>query len=244
MTLIDPQNNLDKYIKEWQEANAQYKQDYAMLAQMIQQMLALAKKGGQGTEEAFQLAEMGVMPSTMTVQGDTMGQLAASLNLSSACEEFTTDSQNIANGSGEVTPEQGKAFAKYLKELYDDLQKEMNLPKNKQWIDSNTANNILEALDKISAQFGAKNPDELNGDKVTQLLNYWYTNPDKGQENIQNLQANFQSWNNSESAQSQSLTAQEQFASNTFNQYLNTCTDVFKSSQQQEQNFVQNQKSN
>ena len=250
---VDPQTNLNNFIQQWQQANAQYATDYAYLAQMIQQMIALAKQGGNGVEEAFQIAQTAVMPGSMTVQGDTMGQLAASMNLGSACQEFTTDAQNNANGAGKVTPDQGDKFVKYIQQLYDDLQKELKLPKDQQWMDPNTANNILSALDKVSQEFGAQTPDDpnFNGATVASLLNSWEQNPtsqsgvnnDTGQQHIQNLQSGMQQWNNAESAQSQSLTAQEQFASNIYNQYMSACTTVLKSSQDQEQMMVSNLKS-
>lgn len=248
---VDPQTNLNNFIEQWQQANAQYATDYAYLAQMIQQMLALCKQGGNGTEEAFQIAQTAVMPGAMTVQGDTMGQLAASMNIGSACQEFTTDSQNTANGSGNITPDQGNQFVKYLQQLYDDLQKELKLPKDQQWMDPNTANNIISALNKISSEFGAATPDQLDGTTVANDMNNWINNPTQqggvnsmtGQQHIQNVQAGMQQWNNSESAQSQSLTAQEQFATNIYNQYMSACTNVLTSSQEQEKMIVSNMKS-
>ncbi|MBS0605012.1 MAG: hypothetical protein JSS60_08290 [Verrucomicrobia bacterium] len=252
---VDPQTNLQNYIDQWQQANAQYTSDYSYLIQMIQQMVALAKEGGSGVEEAYQLGEQCVMPGAMTVQGDTMGQLAASMNVGSALQQFTTDSQNDMNAAGTMTTDQAQQFVKYITETYDDIQAELKLPANQQWLDSTTANNILQSLCKVTQEFGFNDPDSMSENPdapavIQTSLNNWANNPtslygvNTGQQHMQNLQSSFTQWNNSESAQSQSLTAQEQFASNTYNQYMNSCTDVFQSTQQFVQNIVQHEIAN
>ncbi|MBS0605008.1 MAG: hypothetical protein JSS60_08270 [Verrucomicrobia bacterium] len=265
---VDPQTNLDNYIDQWTAANTQYNNDYAYLQQMISQMLVLCQQGGNGTQEAYQIAEMAVMPGAMTVQGDTMGQLAASMNVGSALQQFTTDSQNDMNAGTQMTQAQAQQFVQYIQQVYTDVTNEMALPQNQQWLSSQTATNILQSLNSISTGFGASNPNNLDANYVASYVNGWATNPtgtsvndpydggtlqnpagangqpDTGQQCIQNVQSAFTQWNNSLSAQSQSLTAQEQFASNTYNQYMNSCTDVFQSTQQFVQNIVQHEIAN
>ena len=165
---VDPQVNLQHYIDQWKQANAQYNTDYAYLYTMIKQMLALAKEGGNGIEEAFQVAEMGVMPSAMQVQGDVMGQLAGSMNIASALEQFTTDAQNEMNKGGKITENEAAKFVYYIQEFYLEIKHEMGLPKDKQWMDPNTAKNLMDAITKISNQFGAKTPMDwaFNGGTV------------------------------------------------------------------------------
>lgn len=256
----NPDNDLQNFIQQWEQQQAQAALDSQQLATLITQMLALAKSGK--TEEAFQVAEMGVMPQAMTVQGDGMGGLAGAMNIGSACQEFTTDAQNQVNNGTTITPAQAQQFITDLKQLYDAVQAEMNLPPNKQhWMDPNTAQGILNSLTKISGEFEVgSNPDSLAampgiGFIVASDIQQWTLQPNAinsgmdgnapaitGQQHMQNIQAGFQQWNNTESAQSQSLTAQEQFAANTFNQYMNACKGIFQAMQQQAQNFVQNQK--
>jgi hypothetical protein len=261
-SIKDPNDDLQQYIQQWQQAQAQYNQDYAYLGQMIQQMIDLAKQGGSGVEEAFQIGQMCVMPGAMTVQGDSMGELGATMNVGSACQEFTTETQNDINNGAKMTPAQAKEFIERLEQLYDAVKEELALPKNQQWMDPNTANNIIDAMNKIAGEFepGAT-PDTLYAlsdyyaGVISGDINQWTSNPTQlsqgvdgnaasatGQQHIQNIQAAFQQWTNTQSAQSQSLTAQEQFNANTFNQYMNACETVFSSMQKQYQNFVQNQK--
>lgn len=248
-------NNLDYYLRAWYEANKLWDADNLALQNAITHMLTLAKEGKMG--EAFQAAEHTVMPGAMTLQGDSMGQLAASMNVASASQEFTTDAQNAINGGKKMTIAQAKAFVKALQDMYNTIKAEMNLPKKDQWMDQATAQNMLNAIDKTCSPFAPIkpinpnfNPNDLDPAKVQADIIKWVTNPDvqptngkTGQQNLQDLQSGLTQWNNTESAQSQGLQAQEQFASNTYNQYMNTCVDIFQATQKQIQDMVQNQKS-
>jgi hypothetical protein len=261
-----PINDLNNAISQLNEANSIYNADYGMLQSMITQMIGLAKEGKVG--EAFQIAEQDVMPVATQVQGDSMGQLAASMNISSACQSFITDAQNGVNyitGNPGAAGSGGAAgyFAFCISYLYKQITNEMALPKSQQWMDPTTAQNFLQTINSICGQFydptqvGKKTvnvpltPNTIlaNSQNVANELEYWVNNPTSmdngktGQQNLQDLQANMTQLNNTVSAQSQGLQAQEQFASNTFNQYMNSCQGVFASSQAQAQNMVQNQKS-
>ncbi len=239
----DPQKNLNNFINQWWQESKQYTADYGYLTQMLQQMMAMAKSGN--IEGAFQVAQMNVMPSAMTVQGDTIGKLAAGMNIGSAYQEFTTASQNGVTND----PQEGNVanFIKFLQEFYNDIN---NGRTPMPWMSSATRNQLNAAIEKICKLFGVDNPNELNPITVATDIYNWTNGPMEktgngktGQENMQDLQAGFTQWNNVESAQSQGLQAQEQFASNTFNQYLNACLDIFKSSQGQIGAMVRNQKS-
>ncbi len=241
-------NNLDYYIRAWNEANQQWGTDHLALMNAITNMLKLAKEGKMG--EAFQAAEHTVMPGAMTLQGDSMGQLAASMNVASASQEFTTSAQNDLNAGTKMTTAQAAAFVKAMQDMYNTIQDEMKLPASKQWMDSSTAQNMLNAISKSCSPFGVTNPNDLTAATVQTDITYWINNPGtpvnggpSGQQNLQNLQSGLTQWNNTESAQSQGLQAQEQFASNTYNQYMNTCVDIFQATQKQIQAMVQNQKS-
>lgn len=241
-------NNLDYYIRAWNEANELWGADHLALMNAITNMLKLAKEGKIG--EAFQSAEHTVMPGAMTLQGDSMGQLAASMNIASASQAFTTDAQNAINGGKSMTKAQAEAFVKALQDMYKTIQAEMKLPANEQWMDQGTAQNMLNAIDKTCSPFGVTNPNDLDPTKVQADIIKWIKFPGtpgnggpSGQQNLQNLQSGLTQWNNTESAQSQGLQAQEQFASNTYNQYMNTCVDIFQATQKQIQAMVQNQKS-
>lgn len=246
-----PQENFEKFVKQWEQTHEQYKMDYAFLTNMIHHMMELLKKGAQGTEEAFQIASMGVMPAATTLQGDTMGELAGTMNVGSAFQAFTTGSQGDINAGDKISIPQIDQFINYLAQAYNDIYKEMKEHPN--LFNSSTANDIIQAITKICNIFGAKDPDGLLPQDVLNDLQQWIENPSKtftnpltgekntGQQNIQNLQSAFSQWNNSLSAQSQSLTAQEQFASNIFNQYMNACLSIFRSTQDFVKNMVHHQ---
>ncbi len=259
-----PDDDLHNYIQQWIDMQNQYNSDFASLASLIQQMEALVKQGGQGTEEAFQIGQMAVMPGAMTLQGDAMGELSTSMNIGSACEEFSTQTQNeINNGSG-ITDAQAAQLLQYMKQLYDAVKYEMTLPKDQQWMDPNTANGILQSLTKVCSEFEqGSNPDTIASQNpntwsiahvVAEDINQWVTKPQTddggfdggantitGQAHMQNIQNAMQQWNNTQSAQSQSLQAQAQFAGNTFNQYMTSCSNLFNATSKQYQTFVQNQ---
>ncbi|GEM_PF-4798228 len=253
---VDPQKDLNGFIEQWEKAGKQYEADYGQLLAMIQQMLVLAKKGEVG--EAFQMAQMVVMPGAMQVQGDQMRELASSMNISSALEEFTTQAQNDMNAGGSMTTQQGDDFVKFLKEFLKDI----NATPPPAWLDPNTKSALNDAIHKICEAFGCSSPDApgFTGDKIAAMINSWTKDPTgtvwttptgqfpnpggkTGQQCLQDLQSGFTQWNNTESAQSQVLQSQEQFAGNVFNQYMNTCADIFQASQKQAQTMVQNQRS-
>jgi len=254
---INPSQDLNGFIDQWNKAGEQYKADYSQLLTMIQQMLALAKKGEVG--EAFQMGQMVVMPGAMQVQGDSMAKLAASMNIASALEEFTTEAQKDMNGiaggpKNQDPTQQGDAFVKYIKEFYNEIN---TLPPPP-WLNADTKASLDAAISKIceSVDCTGVNDPNFNGKYVGGMIAYWANNPNTtdnqngmsnpggktGQQCLQALQAGFTQWNNTESAQSQVLQSQEQFQSNIFNQYMNTCTDIFQASQKQAQMMVQNQK--
>lgn len=253
---VDPNTNLNNFLKQWEEANQQYALDYSYLINALAQMLAEAKSGN--VQEAFQQAELAVMPAAMQVQGDTMGQLGAAMNISSALQQFTTDAENDVNAGENMTKAQAEQFVKLLKDLYNKINTTPPPP----WLDKNTQANLLQAIRSICGNFHDANgnpitdPNKLNPNQVLIDIVNWVAHPtdpafpgnpnypQTGQQMLQNLQSGLTQWNNTESAQSQGLQAQEQFAANTFNQYLNTCMDIFKSTQQQNQAMIQNQKSN
>lgn len=257
--LQDPNGDLNNAIQQWEAQMAQYNQDLQSFMQMIAQMVALAKKGGTGTEEAFQLAQTGVMPGVMKLQGESVAQLAATMNIGSAFTEFTTDTQNQINLGNGMTHDQAQQFINELKAAYDAVQ--TALAAKAPWLSASTGQQILSSLSKISGEFivGAT-PDTLatSPDAASDVENSiatWIGSPTgisngwnglapsvTGQQHMQNIQAAFQQWNNTQSAQAQSLTAQEQFATNTFNQYMNSLVGIFKSVTQQEQALVQNEK--
>lgn len=249
---IDPSKDLNGFIDQWYKAGEQYHADYSQLLTMIQQMLALAKKGEIG--EAFQMGQMVVMPGAMQVQGDSMAKLAASMNIASALEEFTTEAQKDMNGGGSMTNQQGEDFVKYIKAFFKEITTGITPP----WLDAGTKTQLIDAITKICTSLGFTGPNDptFTGKNVAATIKYWTENPNgtqnqngmsnpggkTGQQCLQALQAGFTQWNNTESAQSQVLQSQEQFQSNIFNQYMNTCTDIFQASQKQAQMMVQNQK--
>jgi hypothetical protein len=245
---VDPTTNLDNYIKQWNLVTQQYTNDHAALEQMLADIIKRIEH--HDTQGAFQIAEMGVMPSAMQLQGDTMGKLASSMNIGSACQEITTAAQNLMNAGSNITPDQANKFVQYLKDFYSRVNIDLTVDANK-WLDQNTKTNLLQSINQICQTFGVQDPSKLDGTTVKNAIIQWSTHPtdttlpnkNTGQQNLQNLQSGFTQWNNVESAQSQGLQAQEQFAANTFNQYMNATTNIFQSSQQQAQNMVQNQKS-
>jgi hypothetical protein len=234
---IDPNTNLDNYIKFWEEAQKQYGIDVNSLATMIQQMLALAKQGK--IDQAFQVAQMQVLPGTMQVQGDSIGGLASSLNISSALLEFTTDAQNAINAGKDMTPDQAAKFVKYLQDFFNHINPAPS------WLTPSTQSQLNDAISKICKVFGVSNPSQLDPAKVQKEINAWSKDPTKdgGQQHLQELQAGFTQWNNTEAAQSQGLQAQTQFATNTFNQYMNIVKGVLQSTQEQLSAIVRNLKS-
>lgn len=239
-----PQNDLNKFIEQWWQAQHQYNTDYASLLIELQNMVAEAKSGH--IERAMQIAEMSVMPSAMTVQGSQIGRLATGMNIGSAFQEFTTAAQNQINGGANMTPEQAEKFVEFLQQFFKDIN-DGRAPHP--WMSNDTRNQLNDAITKICKLFGVDNPSELNKWTVYSDIRFWSSNPtstnpngETGQQNLQDLQSGFMQWNNTESAQSQGLQAQTQFASNTFNQYLNACLDIFKAMQGQIGAMVRNQK--
>lgn len=247
-----PQNNpnwsaaFNKAFQEWEAENAKYGADYSNLQKMIEKMLNEMKTGH--TEQAFQMAQMDVLPGATQVQGDSMGQLAGSMNLASALQESMTNAENQANIGKGVNINDAWKFVTSLQHLYDEIKADLALPKDKQWMGASTAKNILDAIGQICKPFGSTNPNQINGDTVQSLLKLWSENPTTkvgnktGQQWIQDLQQGITQSTNGISSQSQGLQAQEQFAANTFTQYLNVCKGIFQATEKQYQSFVQNQK--
>jgi len=258
---------LQKAIEQWQANNKRWQADYEYLHTMISEMMKLCKEGK--TSEAFQIAEQDVMPSSMTVQGESMGGLAGAMNDSSAVQKFITDMQNDLNGGGKMTADQAKNFVTLLKQLYDRVNDQVNNtdPKN-QWMDKSTAENLKTSLEKLAHEFGSNatpdnlgNPNGTGAQVVQGDIQYWNQNPtvidngnngghgdwdtapnETGQQHIQNILADVTQGNNNVSAQNQALTAEEQFAANMFNQYMNSCQGVFQGQQKFIQSMVNNQK--
>ncbi len=258
MSTITPQikdpdsDNLEKYIAQWGDANKRFQDDLNSLTALITQMMALLKGGK--VSEAFQIAEMGVMPGAMSLQGDSMGQLAATMNVSSALQKFTTDTQNDLNQGANIDHEIPKGsdhetyadqFVQFLKDLYAKV----NVDNPPDWL-KNIQGGLKQSIEQICQVFGASDPTNLYPTTVANDVKTWINNPSTvdgngktGQQNIQNLQSGFTQWNNTESAQSQGLQAQEQFASNVYNQYMSSCSNIFHAVQQLSQAMVQNEKS-
>jgi len=256
-----PNNDLQQAINQWYQQQWEYQFAVQTLMAQVEQMIALLKAGK--VEEAFNMAQQTVLPGTMNVQGQQMANLATSMNISSVGQEFTTGIQNAIAGGGQMTPQQAEQFIMYLKQMYDALEEDLKLNPKNQWMDPTTAQNIINSIDKLCGEFEpGLNPDQLAANLpgyagiIAGDINTWSTNPtqmsngidqnapdETGQQHMQNIQADIQQWTDTVGAQSQALQAQEQFAANTFNQYMNTCSGIFQASQQQEQVFVQNQKS-
>lgn len=257
--IIDPNSDLNNAINQWTEENNQYQADCTLLAALIAQMIQLCAKGGQGTQEAFQIAELGVMPTVMSVQGDSVGQVGASMNIASACQEFVTQMQNDINNGANITPDQAADFLKQLKGLYDAIKAELNLPKDQQWIDPSTAQNLLNGLTSLSGEFSVgMNPDDLaNIDPalIAQDINIWVTQPtadntgqtgapnESGLQHMQGIGGDFQTNNNVVGAQNQTLNAEMQFQSGNYNQYMGIVKSMLQATQQSLQVMVQNLKS-
>ena len=259
MTIPAQNTDLANSIKQFYQEQKQSGIDSAYLEQMIQQMVALCKAGK--ADEAFNIAQRDVMPGAMQVQGDSMGRLASQMNISSAYQEFATGIQNAVNSvkppiNGGPNPANVPLNVTLINNMivvWNNVTLERNLPPGQQWMDDGTAKTILDSISQICTVFGVSDPNKLvdpNGfytNCADQIAN-WVANPttrgfpQSNTQNIQDLQSGLTQLNNSVSAQSQGLQAEEQFAANTFNQYMNTCKDVFQSSQNQIQAIVQNQK--
>lgn len=251
--VIDPPSDLNGFIQGWLNAQWEYQTDHAQLVAMISQMLALAKSGKVG--EAFQIAQMGVMPGAMQLQGDQMRELAASMNIASAMQEFTTAAQNAMNAGGKMTDPQGDDFVKLIKEFFAEI----NATPPPVWLNADTKKALNDAINKICEVFKCTGPNDPHfiGATISADIRYWSNNPTSntgadgvvnpdgktGQQCLQDLQSGFTQWNNTEAAQSQVLQSQEQFAGNVFNQYMNTCAGIFQAEQKQSQTMVQNQRS-
>jgi len=244
--------NFTKAFKQWEAENAKYGADYQNLQTMITQMVALLHDKNfhaSNVQKAFQLAQMGVMPGAMELQGDSMGQLAASMNIASALQESMTKAENNANYNGKITNDEAAQFIKGLKELYA----EVSSAKGQKWMGDSTAQNILTAIKQICGEFGnpdapITNPNQLTVANVQGSIFHWSTHlttdfyGKTGQQRLQDLQAAMTQTTNGISSQSQGLQAEEQFAANTYTQYMNVCKGIFQATQRQDQSFVQNQK--
>jgi len=256
MTIPAQNTDLANSIKQFYQEQKQSGIDSAYLEQMIQQMVALCKAGK--ADEAFNIAQRDVMPGAMQVQGDSMGRLASQMNISSAYQEFATGIQNAVNSAsmtdGASSPD-NVTLINNMCDVWNNVTHEMTLPQNQQWMDQkgNTAQNILDSISQICKVLNPKdptgNPNNLDpDDSYTLTIATWEAKPSANgsntgnTQNIQDLQSGLTQLNNSVSAQSQGLQAEEQFAANTFTQYMNACKDVFQSSQNQIQAIVQNQK--
>lgn len=252
-----PDDDMNKAIDQWLAAEKQYGIDYGQLLTMIQEMLALAKSGKVGA--AFQMAQNVVMPATMNLKGDSMKELAASMNIASAMEEFTTEVQKDMNNGGTMTPAQGDELVKMIKDFISRI--DADAP----WLDKSTKAQLDDAINHICKAFGCSGPNDPNftGANVAAMISGWTQNPtgttyqdpnDKnphpivnpggktGQQCLQDLQSGTTQWNNTESAQSQVLQAQVQFSTNIYNQFMNTLKAMEQAAVQQGERMVQNQK--
>lgn len=252
MKVGDPNDDINKAIDQWIAAGKQYEVDYSQLLTMIQQMLALAKSGNVGA--AFQMAQNQVMPATMNLKGDSMKELAATMNVASAMEEFTTAAQKDMNNGATMSPEQGDEFVKMIKDFLSKI--EAIDPK---LLDPSTKAQLEDAITHIITSMGFSGPNDphFTGAIVANMISQWTTHPTDtsrnngqdpnpggktGQQCLQDLQSGFTQWNNTESAQSQVLQAQVQFSTNIYNQFMNTLKAMEQAAVQQGERMVQNQK--
>lgn len=237
----DPgQEAIDKAIQQWNDAKAQEEADRQQLLAMLKRMMDLAKSGH--VDQAFAMAQQQVLPGVTQVQGDSMGVLASSNNIASAIQSdlsaMQQDLNKCAQDGDTAAAQDYMSRSANLKSILTNAQTG--------WIDPSAATNLINSLQKTHDEFGSTpSPDSIAKD-----MQNWYSNPTKpdpsggetGQQHIQNIQADETQSNNYVGAQSQTLQAELQFASNTFNQYLNINKDMLQSNQQLMQALVQNQK--
>lgn len=244
--------SFNKAFEQWEAEQAKYGADFAFLQGAIAKMLEEMNTGH--TAQAYEMAQNVIMPATLRLQGDSMAQLAASMNLASALQGSLTNAENTFNtavGKKSITTAEAKAFIASLKHIYAEVQSALFLKIGghaHDWLGGGTAGNILSALKQICGQFGVSNPNDLHESDVRDTTNAYLnhmTTPYQGQTGqqwVQNLQAGITQTTNSISSQSQGLQAQEQFAANFLTQILNTDKAIFQATQKQNQVFVQNQK--
>lgn len=256
-TTTQPSNsetNFNAAIAQWKAAEAEYAAEKAALVAAIQQMVALAKSGHVG--EAFQEIQTKVMPKAMQAQGGVLGQLAGTMNIASAIQAYVQEIQADANGGGNMTKAQAEQFVKALQEMFAELNGSTTHGPDTTppWIGKNTAQSMLDAIKQICQLFGAATPEQLNPETVLADIQKWSTGmmdlqspfqppvSNTDQENLQKLQSAFTQWNNTAASHSQALNTQTQFAANTFNQFMNTLSGIYKAILAQEKSFLQNQK--
>ena len=248
MKVGDPNDDMNKAIDQWLAAGQKYNLDSEQLVMMIQELEKLIKAGKTGA--AFQMAQNQIMPATMNLKGDEMKKLAATMNVASAMQEFTTEAQKDMNAGAGMTPAQGDEFVKMIKDFISRVD-------GSDAIDANTKAQLDAAINHIAQSFGCKdvNDNNFTGDKIAQMIKHWTLEPNStqngefpnpggktGQQCLQDLQSGFTQWNNTQSAQSQVLQAEVQFSTNTYNQFMNTLKAMEQAAVQQGERMVQNQK--
>ena len=185
------------------------------------------------------------MPGMTQIQGDSMGILAASNNIASAIQSDLSAMQDDLNKcaqSGDVAA--ANDYVVRTGDLMEILDSQKDLPAGQGWMDPSTATNMYNSVKNTIDEFTSWMPAD-----IAKEMQDWTSNPTKsdpggktGQQHIQNVQTQETQSTNSVSAQSQTVQAQLQFASNTYNQYLNTDKDMLQSNQQFVATEVQNQK--
>ena len=234
-----PMDDFNEAVKQYKPAVDVYNNAYGDLHAAIAKMLALLKSGH--ADQAFQVAELEVMPQAMNVQGQSMGVTSAAMNISSASSGVLSSIQNIANKAGNISQGDAQSFVDQSKEFYDAITGGTNPPTCPDWLDKNTQTNLINALNKMSQDLGAKKPDgspgtpdDLTADKVMNLNKAVGKDADPdAAKMLRDVQGDFVTWNNVVNTQSQSLTAQLQYQGNQHTQYLNSCESIFQSTQAQ-----------
>lgn len=254
----DPQNDFNNAVDQWNQNLFQYSQARMELEEILSKIEALVKEHKTGA--AFQLIKNQVMPGVMEVQGTgQMASLSASMNISSALQEFTARIQKDMNDMAGSDPAKAQAasedFVKQLRQLYGDV----NVTPPPPYL-QHIQGGLLDAITKICNVFRvnggapATDPNQLSPHLVLTDITQWVTYPtdpayyflpngSTGQQVFQDLQSGFTRLNNTESAQSQGLQAQLQFAASQFTQFMNIAKSILEASQKQSQALVQNQKS-
>jgi hypothetical protein len=245
----DPQDAYEQFIKQWEKANAFEQAMRQHMRDLMAELAELVKT--HHVSEAFQKVKNEVMPTAMERQGGTMGQLAGSLNVSSAMQAFTTACQNLVN-SGK--PGDMAKLKNLLVTFYKDISA-LDPNAKPPLIDQSTKDGILAAIGKICKEFSNgtnTDPSKLDPTTMQNDITHWIDHPsDKypnkdgqtGQQHLQNLQSAFSQWDNTQAAQAQGLQAQLQFGSSQFNQFMNAYAGTIKDTKSEYQTIINNLKS-
>lgn len=247
---INDYNKLEQDIAMMKKYMAQLEADTQALKDLLDQILATAKKN---PDQAWMMFVQKLMPAIMNLQGDQPLIVSGKLNITSdygnlisLAQKCFNDLGNLASGDvSKLTPEQYQDALDLLSivQLFDGLNNS-NVAGGvvDGYTDPNTISDMKNQFDSLKNVFFGANGSEDVKTMIANLYNDWKNNGSLNP-NIKTAMDSFTQAGADVSSSSQSLQTQMQFVTGNYQKVLGTASDSLQETQKGVMAMINNQKS-